>query len=120
MKPLLSCIVLCTLISTATIAQSKKKTSEAPAATKAVSAEHIGSWKLVAQKVTAANGQVFMGDSTNVFQHKILTPTTFVVVIEKKIPAYDNKKLATSVAGGRYTLVDGNYEELTQYAAFKG
>lgn len=82
--------------------------------------DHIGTWKLISQKVTYTNGQMFMGDSTMVFQRKILTPTTFVVVIEKKVPDYNNNKLATSVAGGHYTLVDGNYEELTEYASFKG
>lgn len=81
---------------------------------------HIGTWKLILQKVSDENGPTFMGDSTMVFQRKILTPTTFVVIIERKIPDYDNKKLATSVAGGHYTLVDGNYEELTEYASFKG
>ncbi len=112
------------VISGGAFAQSSAKTSgdkknAAKGADKAVIAEHIGTWKLVSQKVILASGQIFMGDSTNTFQHKILTPTSFVVVIEKKIPQLDNKKLATSVAGGRYTLVDGNYEELTHYASFK-
>ncbi|TSJ36615.1 hypothetical protein FO440_22575 [Mucilaginibacter corticis] len=102
------------LISTTIFAQSKKKTSQ-PSTT-----SPIGSWKLISQKVTYPDGQVSMGDSSNIFQHKILTPTTFVVTIEKKIPNYDNKKLAVSVAGGHYTLVNGDYEELTEYASFKG
>jgi hypothetical protein len=110
---------VCILISATTFAQSQKKTSQSIKKS-AVNTDHIGTWKLVTQKVTYENGQIFMGDSTNVFQHKILTPTSFVVTIEKKIPAYENRKLAVSVAGGRYTLVDGNYEELTQYASFKG
>ncbi|WP_214073516.1 hypothetical protein [Mucilaginibacter sp. dw_454] len=104
-------IIVCLLFSATAFAQSKKKTT---------TADHIGTWRLLSQKVTYPNGQISIGDSSNVFQHKILTPKTFVVVIEKKIPAYDNKKLCVSVAGGHYTLVDGNYEELTEYAAFKG
>jgi hypothetical protein len=119
------------LISTAAFAQSTKKNTLAVkrATAKEIVGQvqttpennaHIGTWKLISQKVTYDNGQMFMGDSTMVFQHKILTPNTFVVIIEKKIPDYDNKKLATSVAGGHYTLVNGNYEELTEYAAFKG
>jgi hypothetical protein len=114
-QKLIRTTLMCILISATAFAQSQKKTS-----TKATNTDHIGTWKLLSQKVTTPNGQIFMGDSTNVFQHKILTPTTFVVTIEKKIPAYDNKKLAVSVAGGRYTLVNGQYEELTQYASFKG
>lgn len=110
------------LISTTTFAQSQKKNSAdlKKITVTAINTDHIGSWKLISQKVTYPDGQISMGDSTNVFQHKVITPTTFVVTIEKKIPNYDNKKLAVSVAGGRYTLVNGNYEELTQYASFKG
>lgn len=131
MKPqLILSALLCVFISASTFAQSaKKKTTVKKGAKNAVvgqmhivpkNTDHIGTWKLISQKVTYDNGQMFMGDSTMVFQRKILTPTTFVVVIEKKIPDYDNKKMATSVAGGHYTLVNGNYEELTEYAAFKG
>ncbi|MES2829758.1 MAG: hypothetical protein V4687_16490 [Bacteroidota bacterium] len=123
---LLSAIALIMLSSSAAFAQSstvkttKKPIKSATVAAKTENTDHIGTWKLISQKVTYDNGQVFEGDSTNVFQRKILTPTSFVVIIEKRIPDYENKKLATSVAGGRYTLVDGNYEELTDYAAFKG
>ncbi|WP_256002112.1 MULTISPECIES: hypothetical protein [Pedobacter] len=103
------CTFLCALLSATTFAQSATK-----------NASHIGTWKLISQKVTYPDGQIFTGDSSTVFQRKILTPATFVVVIEKKMANYDNKKLATSVAGGHYTLVNGNYEELTEYASFKG
>ena len=132
MKPqLILSTLLCVLISVSTFAQSPKKKTVTvnKGSAKAIvgqehivpkNTDHIGTWKLISQKVTNENGQMFMGDSTMVFQRKILTPTTFVVIIEKKIPDYDNKKLATSVAGGHYTLVDGKYEELTEYAAFKG
>jgi len=122
--------LMCVLITTAVFAQSAKKKTPLKSASKKQlvgqmhvipkKADHIGTWKLISQKVTYSNGGMFMGDSTMVFQRKILTPTTFVVVIEKKIKDYDNKKLATSIAGGHYTLVDGNYEELTEYASFKG
>jgi len=112
MKQKLFCATIaCMLISATIFAQSKKKDSKT---------DHIGTWRLLSQKVTYPDGRMSMGDSSNVFQRKILTPTTFVVVIEQKIPNYDNKKLCTSVAGGHYTLIDGNYEELTEYAAFKG
>jgi hypothetical protein len=116
-QKLILSILLCTLISATTFAQ--KKTTGALKKSSA-NTDHIGTWKLLSQKITYANGQIAIGDSSNVFQRKILTPTTFVVVIEKKIPNYDNKKLCVSVAGGHYTLVDGQYEELTEYAAFKG
>jgi hypothetical protein len=130
-QPLILSTLVCLLISATTFAQSQKKTSAAvkKGSAKEIvgqthiipkSSAHIGTWKLISQKVTYENGQMFMGDSTMVFQRKILTPKTFVVIIEKKVPDYDNKKLATSVAGGHYTLVNGNYEELTEYAAFKG
>lgn len=111
-QKLLSFILICLLMSAGVFAQSKKKT---PGNT-----DHIGTWKLISQKVTYPDGRVSMGDSTNIFQRKILTPTTFVVIIERKIPQLDNARLAASVAGGHYTLVNGNYEELTEYASFKG
>ena len=100
----------------------KKKTGLTKVVTKPKlsNTDHIGIWRLISQKVTYSPGNVFMGDSSSVFQRKILRPHTFVVIIEKIIPDYENKKLATSVAGGHYTLVDGNYEEHTEYAAFKG
>jgi len=102
-------------VSTNTLAQSMSQISSSTP-----NIEHIGTWKLISQKVTYNNGNVFIGDSTSVFQRKILTPSTFAVIIEKRIPDYDHKKLATSVAGGHYTLVNGDYEELTEYASFKG
>ena len=117
---LLQFTLVCILISGAAFAQSPTKTAGNAKKSSVSIAEHIGTWKLLSQKVTSESGQIRIGDSTNVFQRKILTPSNFVVVIEAKIPNYDNKKLAVSVAGGHYTLVDGNYEELTQYASFKG
>ncbi|MGV8880330.1 MAG: hypothetical protein ACOH2A_15020 [Sphingobacteriaceae bacterium] len=109
---------MCILLSANAFAQSAKK--KAAANKDDLNIVHIGTWKLLSQKVTYNSGAMFMGDSTMVFQRKILTPTSFVVIIEKRIPNYDNKKLATFVAGGHYTLVDGNYEEFTEYAAFEG
>lgn len=127
-RTLIICALLCVCVSASTYAQTKKNTPVAIKKTsvksinakKSRSNDHIGTWKLISQKVTYDNGEVFMGDSSMVFQRKVLTPKTFVVIIEKKIKDYDNKKLATSVAGGHYTLVNGKYEELTEYAAFKG
>src|SRR5690606_40624233 len=34
--------------------------------------EHVGTWKLVKQKIVFADGKVHIGDSSNVFQRKIL------------------------------------------------
>ncbi|NNU33523.1 hypothetical protein HK413_04045 [Mucilaginibacter sp. S1162] len=104
-------ILLCILISTTVVAQSQKKASKPlkQGAAKTLNTDHIGTWKLVSQKITYDNGQIFLGDSTNVFQRLIITPTTCVVIGEAKIPDYDNKKLAISVAGGHYTLIDGKY-----------
>lgn len=81
---------------------------------------HIGTWKLVSQKITHNNGQVELLDSSTIFLRKILTPTNFVVIVEQKIPELNNKKLATAVSGGTYSLVNGNYQEFTKYAAFQG
>lgn len=42
------------------------------------------------------------------------------MAIEKKIKELDGKKMVTSTAGGHYTLVNGNCQELTEYATFQG
>lgn len=80
---------------------------------------HVGTWKLVKQRVLLPDGRESVGDSTNVFQRKILTPSHFVVTIEHVHPE-TGVKLVRSAAGGRYTLADGRYEELTDYASFPG
>ncbi|MDB5157721.1 MAG: hypothetical protein JWR50_2428 [Mucilaginibacter sp.] len=114
MKPnLIIPTLVCILISTTIFAQSKKKTS-------GTNNSYLGTWKLVSDKVTYPNGQVFVGDSSTIIQRKIITPTSFVIIIEKKIPDYNNNKLATSVAGGRFVIDKGNYREFTQYASWKG
>jgi len=82
--------------------------------------DHIGTWKLISQKITYENGQILISDSASVFLRKILTPTNFVVIVEKKIPELNNKKIVTVASGGTYTLQNGNYEEFTKYAAFDG
>jgi hypothetical protein len=118
--------LLVLLMSIGAFAQSKasnvkrRGTPKLATTQKEINTDHIGTWRLISQKVTYDSGNVFKGDSSTVFQRKVLTPHTFVVVIEKRIPNYDNKKLATSVAGGHYTLIDGNYEEHTEYATFRG
>ncbi|WP_214073517.1 hypothetical protein [Mucilaginibacter sp. dw_454] len=104
-------IIVCLLFSATAFAQSKKKTTKT---------EYLGTWKLVSSKVTYPDGQIFVGDSSNILQRKIITPNNFVIIIERKIPSLDNKRRATSVAGGHYTLVNGNYEEVTEYASWKG
>jgi hypothetical protein len=80
---------------------------------------HVGTWKLVKQRVVLPDGRESHGDSTNVFQRKTLTPSHFVVTIEHVNPQ-TGVKLVRSAAGGRYTLTDGKYEELTDYASFPG
>lgn len=109
--------IFCTLtyivISTTTFAQSKKKAS-------AINRSYLGTWKLLSSKVTYPNGQAFSGDSSSILQRKIITPSSFVIIIEKRIPSYDNKRLATSVAGGRFIFDKGSYQEITQYASWKG
>ena len=81
---------------------------------------HIGTWKLIRQKITYGNGQILISDSSSVFLRKILTPTNFVVIVEKKIPELKDKKIVTGASGGTYTLQNGNYQEFTKYAAFDG
>ena len=82
--------------------------------------DHIGTWKLVNQKITHENGQIELLDSSSIFLRKILTPTNFVVVVEKKIPELNNKKIVTAVAGGIYSLINGSYQEFSKYATFAG
>lgn len=82
--------------------------------------DHIGTWKLVSQKITYQNGQILISDSSSVFLRKILTPTNFVVIVERKVPELNNKKIVAGASGGVYTLQNGNYKEFTKYAAFEG
>ncbi|TCD00384.1 hypothetical protein [Pedobacter psychroterrae] len=110
-----------TLICAAAIAQTqKKKVNNATIKTSSHSTAHIGTWKLISQKITYQNGQMLLSDSGSVFLRKILTPTNFVVIVEKKVPELNNRKIAASVSGGIYSLENGNYQEFTKYAAFDG
>ena len=42
------------------------------------------------------------------------------MIVEKKVPELNNKKLVTAVAGGLYSLVNGSYQEFSKYATFTG
>ncbi|MES2456145.1 MAG: hypothetical protein V4594_11405 [Bacteroidota bacterium] len=113
------------LIGTAGFAQTPKKKSTAGSKTAQykVSSDntaHIGTWKLISQKITYANGQILTSDSSSIFLRKILTPKDFVVIVEKKIPELNNKKIVAVASGGTYTLLNGNYQEFTKYASFDG
>jgi hypothetical protein len=103
---------------------SKEKSSKVNAKLKqnsvARNSDHIGTWKLVSQKITHENGQIEVLDSSSIFLRKILTPTNFIVIVEKKVPELNSKKIATGVSGGVYSLVNGNYQEFTKYASFAG
>ena len=126
-KPLMLTLVAM-LIGAAGFAQAPKKIISKSAAgnitvQRKASSEntaHIGTWKLISQKITYGNGQILISDSASVFLRKILTPTNFVVIVEKKIPELGDKKIVTVASGGIYTLQDGNYQEFTKYAAFDG
>ncbi|HKG05479.1 MAG TPA: hypothetical protein VKB19_03430 [Pedobacter sp.] len=100
--------------------QKKKTNTAAKVKTSSNSTAHIGTWKLISQKITYQNGQMLISDSGSVFLRKILTPTNFVVIVEKKVPELNNRKIAASVSGGTYSLENGNYQEFTKYAAFDG
>lgn len=118
MKKRLLFVVALAFASTSTLfAQSS---SEGLTEQSSANTEHVGTWKLVKQKIVFPDGKIHLGDSTNVFQRKIITPTHFVVTIERVSPQMGNKKFVASTAGGRYTLADGQYEELTEYASFRG
>lgn len=118
---ILSLTIAATLICAAGVAQTqKKKVHNATTKTSSNSTAHIGTWKLISQKITYQNGQMLLSDSGSVFLRKILTPTNFVVIVEKKVPELNNRKIAASVSGGTYSLVNGNYQEFTKYAAFDG
>jgi len=124
-KPLIV-ILLGMLIGTAGLAQqTKKKINKSAARNLAIgqkatskNTDHIGTWKLIYQKITYGNGQVLTSDSSSIFLRKILTPTNFVVIVEKKIPELNDKEIVTVASGGTYTLEDGNYQEFTKYASF--
>lgn len=79
---------------------------------------HIGEWKLVAQKLTAANGQMFQGDSTNIFQRKILTSDNQFIVLGERV--VNGQRLVVSAHGGYYTLNGNTYIEKLNYAAHQG
>jgi len=113
------------LIGTAAFAQMPKKKSipgnkTAQYKVSSDNAAHIGTWKLISQKITYANGQILTSDSSAIFLRKILTPKDFVVIVEKKIPELNNKKIVAVASGGTYTLQNGNYQEFTKYASFDG
>jgi hypothetical protein len=126
-KPLIIALVAM-LIGAVGFAQTPKKGTDKGTAGKTAvqrkapfkNAAHIGTWKLISQKITYGNGQILMSDSSSVFLRKILTPTNFVVIVEKKIPELNNKKIVTGASGGTYSLQSGNYQEFTKYAAFDG
>ncbi|WP_214227978.1 hypothetical protein [Pedobacter sp. B4-66] len=126
-KPLII-ILLSMLIGATSFAQTPKKknnkstgkNTEVERKTSSENTAHVGTWKLIRQKITYGNGQILISDSTSVFLRKILTPTNFVVIVEKKIPELNDKKIVTVASGGIYTLQDGNYQEFTKYAAFDG
>ncbi|NRF40701.1 hypothetical protein [Pedobacter foliorum] len=115
----LSGVLICA-VGFAQTQKNKKSNAAIKRVTPSKNTEHIGTWKLISQKITYENGQILISDSGSVFLRKILTPTNFVVIVEKKMPELNNKKLAASVSGGTYSLVNGNYQEFTKYAAFNG
>ncbi|RZK71194.1 MAG: hypothetical protein EOO92_20640 [Pedobacter sp.] len=87
-----------------------------------VSAQNLnieGTWRLVSQKTYNADGSYVSRDSTNVYQIKVYTPTTFVNVTEMKVPDEDNQLLVRSFAGGKYAINGDTYEEFTEFASWK-
>lgn len=101
-------------------AKSNKINAELNNNTSLRKADHIGTWKLISQRITYENGQIQLLDSSSIFLRKILTPTNFVVIVEKKVPELNDKKLVTAVAGGIYSLIDGSYQEYSKYGTFAG
>ncbi len=81
--------------------------------------ELVGTWRLVAQKVTNPDGSIFSADSTSSIMRKMFTPTTVVVIYEKVIPQFNSQKIVVSCAGGHYTLKGDAYEELIEFASYK-
>jgi hypothetical protein len=79
----------------------------------------VGTWRLVAQKVTNPDGSIYSADSASTNMRKIFTPTTVVVIYEKLIPELDNQKIVVSCAGGRYMLKDEEYQEFIEFASYK-
>jgi hypothetical protein len=79
----------------------------------------VGSWKLATQTVINPDGSVYKADSTTTSMRKIFTPNTVVVIYERIIAEAGNQKIVTSCAGGRYTLKDGEYQELLDFASYK-
>jgi hypothetical protein len=79
---------------------------------------HVGEWKLTLQRVTAADGRIYQGDSTNLLQRKIMTAQNQFIVVGERIT--DGVRLASSVHGGYYSLKGTDYTETLQYAAYPG
>lgn len=79
----------------------------------------VGTWRLVSQKVTNPDGSIYSADSSSTHMRKIFTPTTVVVIYEKVIPELDNQKIVVSCAGGRYTLMNEEYQEFIDFASYK-
>lgn len=85
----------------------------------AQSKELTGTWRAISQKIDNPDGSVYTADSTSVNMRKIFTPGMVIVVTEKVIPQADNEKLVVSIAGGQYTLKNGEYEELISFASYQ-
>jgi len=79
----------------------------------------VGTWKLVSQKITYADGATYTANESALNQIKIYTPTMFININEQKIPQLDNQKLVVKCAGGHYSLVGDSYEEFTEFASYK-
>ncbi|MGY4385444.1 hypothetical protein ACVWYN_002484 [Pedobacter sp. UYP24] len=78
-----------------------------------------GNWKMVSQKVTNPDGSLFSADSTSRTVRKLFTPGMVVVIREQVMPEAGNQKIVVSCAGGIFTLKNGEYEELTNFASYK-
>ncbi|MGY4385449.1 hypothetical protein ACVWYN_002489 [Pedobacter sp. UYP24] len=78
-----------------------------------------GNWKMVSQKVTNPDGSLFSADSTSRTVRKLFTPGMVVVIREQVMPEAGNQKIVVSCAGGSFTLKNGEYEELINFASYK-
>jgi hypothetical protein len=68
----------------------------------------VGTWKIVSQNGTDADGKPFNADLSKITQYKIITPTHWMYVSHNSEEEPDNK---VGGDGGTYTLVGDKYVE---------
>lgn len=77
----------------------------------------LGTWQLVSQTSTLANGRMMHLDSSRLIQVKMFTLSHFMIMAQGMI---GGEKRFLFCSGGRYTLQGNELTEHNEYASYKG